>query len=226
MLGSAEKSFTRIALMVTTALTLGSQLTGCKSGSTDYGYPAWYGLYEKVCDLKPQPGCAYPVNNTNVFKKISQDGQNVYLPTWVQPDTRDVYTAYGSRLHEATPSWAIDTAEFARLESKIVDAAGAAFSKELVIPEDAGVRLARAANEWAHIGWTRARTIEDQNRFALEAFGVEMKLIENALIKAKAGDVTAMDPIIARVAVHWKANPKVTREILRKWYTDGAAVIF
>lgn len=218
-------------------------LLGCNSDSGSVAFShQWHDVFGNTCG-KLKPGCTY-LDSKGKDKAIWWDDPS-YQANWSNPpvlatvfDTDLGYfvEAYGNfgfngvfyefftgrAVNEYSDAFSRDVlATEGSREEEVIGAAAKEYALRYQLSEDVALRAARTLNDWNKIAKSRSRTESDVIDFAERLYGVDIRLVQNAL---QDEDDEALSLHLETAARSWNTSPENMRRILRKVFLTGDRV--
>ena len=214
-----NKAFVQILGLV----VLFGSLTACvSSGNPDPYQNAWYTVYGTACgNFQPRPGCDYYFNGMKIrdYQDPFYYSANYSNGIWFSP-TGIMYDEFGDALNEQKDNAeesADVIAQAALQEKQIAIAAGKDFAQKYALAEDKGILISQTLQSWAVLGADRARTDSDMNEVTIRIYGMDLNRVKSAMTKA------GLEELNVDVAAHWGTSPEVSKQILKRWYSQELA---
>ena len=204
-------------------------------------YRPWYTVYGQSCGTGyPSPGCNFYADGTKIIaKEDPYYTSNILLPYYNYPyydsygtlqylndyawlsQTGILYDQYGVALNEVDSETSSKDliADASVAEEKIQKIAGKAFAQKYALAEEKGLVIAKSLQEWAILGRSRTRSVNDMADFSKRLYGLDATRTLGAFQKALVTQSQApLEELNVDVAAHWGTSPEVSKKILKTWY--------
>lgn len=225
-------------VLVASAMTT---MIGCGGGGettvvVDPYYAGWYNVYGARCGSLG-PGCNFYANGLKIIdiedpyfdtSYVLENADWSYFDTygdpqifsgwaWLSP-TNVLYDSFGNALNEKKSEGRDHVGDVIQTEQQIVAGAASDLSEKWGLSMETSMHVALEYKNHALIGEVRPRTKADIASTTLNLYGIDMTEVSGALLKAKQGDLSALDEVAEKGADNWGTTPETFKALHKEIY--------